>query len=98
MQTCSKCQTQSPDSAIECSNCKADLRDWSEAAVALKRYEENPRVRLIRIVVYDNCCPTCRQVKGGYEKGHVPKLPVQGCSHELGCRCFYQPFLDEIYP
>jgi hypothetical protein len=25
-------------------------------------------------------------------------LPVEGCSHALGCRCFYQPVLDEIYP
>jgi hypothetical protein len=28
----------------------------------------------------------------------VPELPVRGCSHKNGCRCFYEPFLTDIYP
>ena len=27
-----------------------------------------------------------------------PTLPVEGCSHGLGCRCYYEPVLTEIYP
>ena len=98
MQTCSKCQTQTDDIAAECPNCHADLQEWSETAVALKKFLENPRVKYVRILVYDNCCPACQQLKGTYGKSEVPKLPVEGCSHQLGCRCFYQPFLNEIYP
>ena len=98
MQTCSKCHTQSPDTAENCINCQADLSEWSETAVALKRFQENPRVQYVRVVVYDDCCPACRSTKGAYAKDEAPKLPVEGCSHKLGCRCFYQPFLTEIYP
>lgn len=98
MQTCSKCQSQSPDSATECVNCHANLSEFSVRAVALKRFENNPRVKYVRIVVAHDCCPACREAEGAYEKGAVPALPVEGCSHALGCRCFYQPFLDELIP
>ena len=98
MQTCSKCQTQSPDAATICAGCQADLSEWSESAVALKRFQENPRVQYVRIAVAGDCCPACRAAQGAYEKKEAPRLPVEGCSHENGCRCFYQPFLTEIYP
>jgi hypothetical protein len=98
VQTCSKCQTLSPDAASFCVGCQADLSEWSEAAVALKRFQDNPRVQYIRIAVASDCCPACREAQGAYEKNETPKLPIEGCSHEHGCRCFYQPFLTEIYP
>ena len=98
MQTCSKCQTQSPDSATHCKNCQADLKEWSTTALILKRYQENPRVRYVHIMVMDNCCPACREIQGAYAKDAAPALPVEGCSHPLGCRCIYQPFLEELYP
>jgi hypothetical protein len=66
--------------------------------VALKRHLSNPRVMRVRISVMHDCCPACREVEGAYEKEQVPRLPVEGCSHALGCRCFYQPVLSEIYP
>jgi hypothetical protein len=25
-------------------------------------------------------------------------LPLEECSHPLGCRSYYLPYLDEIYP
>jgi uncharacterized protein (UPF0212 family) len=98
VQICSKCQVQSPDTIQNCPNCGADLREWSNTAVALKSLQENPRVIYVRISVSQDCCPACRQAEGAYAKEVAPKLPVEGCSHPLGCRCFYQPVLEEIYP
>ncbi len=98
MQTCSICHNQSPDSETICPFCQADLTLYSEQAVALKKYKENPRVEYIRIAVSADCCPACRKVEGTYSKENVPVLPVVGCSHEYGCRCFYEPILNEIFP
>lgn len=67
-------------------------------AVALEHLRTNPRVKNIRLVVSDDSCPSCRTAEGTYAKDHAPVLPHQGCSHERGCRCFYEPMLDEIYP
>lgn len=98
MQTCSRCHTQSPDEAVTCPNCQANLEEWSESAVALRELQANPRVRAIRIFVQDDCCPNCKKAFGAYPKDKVPKLPFEGCSHDDGCRCFYAPILDVIYP
>lgn len=98
MQTCSKCHALSPDSVSACTQCGADLKLWSESAVALKELQENPRVIYIRVAVAKDCCPACREVEGAYAKNAVPILPVPGCSHEHGCRCFYEPVLEFIFP
>ncbi len=50
MQTCSKCNASSPDDALTCVNCHADLGEFSTTAVALKRMQANPRVRSIRVI------------------------------------------------
>lgn len=98
MQTCSLCHTQSVDSALICSQCQADLREYSETAVARKNFQENSRVTMIRVQVGVDACPACQEVRATYAKETVPTLPVEGCSCEYGCRCFYEPVLDEIYP
>jgi hypothetical protein len=98
VQTCSKCHAQSPDSAAQCTHCGVDLSEWSETAVALKKLQDNSRVIYVRISVSNDSCPACRKAEGAYTKEDAPKLPIEGCSHELGCRCFYQPVLDMIYP
>ncbi len=98
MQTCTRCYTQSPDTALLCINCEADLREFSTTAVALAKFKANPRVKNVRLVVAHDCCPACREVEGTYDKNEVPTLPVEGCSHNLGCRCFFEPMLNEIYP
>ena len=98
MQTCSRCYTQSSDNAIFCTNCQSDLREFSNTAVALKEMLENPRVRNIRISVYQDACPECHSHQGTYPKESAPRLPHTGCSHGNGCRCFYEPFLDTLYP
>ena len=98
MQTCSRCQTQSNDTVLVCPTCQADLREYATTVVALKRLQENSRVKTIRLVVAHDACPACQAVEGTYEKELTPRLPVEGCSEKYGCRCFYEPTLDEIYP
>jgi ribosomal protein L40E len=97
MQTCSQCNAQSPDSALQCINC-ADLNELSATAVARKEFSANPRVKYVRLLVADDSCPACQAMEGTYEKDSVPTLPLEGCSHESGCRCFYQPYLTTIFP
>jgi len=98
VQTCSNCNSQSPDSATKCQNCQADLAEFSITAIALKRLRANSRVKDVRLVVADDCCPACREIEGTYLKDNVPILPVDGCSNPLSCRCFYEPMLNDIYP
>ena len=98
MQTCSRCDTQSPDTAQTCPNCQADLLEYSKTAVTLKHFQQNPRVLAINVAVQGDACPACQEIQGTYPKDKAPKLPVEGCSHENGCRCFYQPLLEEIFP
>lgn len=98
MQTCSRCNASSPDTALECGNCKADLGEFSVTALALRRFIENPRVTSVRISVAAGACPLCYEARGTFSKDAVPHLPHEGCSHQFGCRCTYEPVLNEIYP
>lgn len=98
MQTCSLCSTQSADPVLICPKCGADLRQFNTVMAALKRFQDNPRVKNVRLVVSDDSCPACQQESGTYDKLAAPILPHEGCSHALGCRCFFEPMLDEIYP
>ncbi len=98
MQTCSRCNTQSSDETILCPVCQVELAVFSTSAVSLVRMQVNPRISKIRIAVNHDACPACKQMQQVYYKNNVPSLPVQGCSHQYGCRCYYEPVLDEIYP
>ena len=98
MQTCSRCNASAPDTASSCPNCHSDLSEFSVSAVSLKRMRENPRVSAIRISVAGGACPSCYEARGTFSKDTVPALPHEGCSHQHGCRCTYEPVLDEIYP
>ena len=62
---------------------------------ALKNLRANPRVKSIRVTVANDACPHCYELLKTYAKGEVPPLPHLGCSHENGCRCFYEPVLEE---
>ena len=70
----------------------------SAAAHALKRLQANPRVKYIVVAAPEDACPACQKLTGTYPKDSVPRLPVESCSHPLGCRSFYMPYLDDIYP
>jgi len=98
VQTCSRCNANSPDTATNCVNCKTDLREFSTRAVALKNFRSNARVTSVRINVSDDACPLCYESRGTFAKEVVPVLPHEGCSHNHGCRCTYEPVLGEIYP
>jgi hypothetical protein len=76
------------------------ITDFSQhpAAAALARFKANPRISRIRIIVPEDACPACRHLEGEYDKDSVPELPLLDCSHPLGCRSFYEPKLEEIYP
>jgi len=98
VQTCSRCNTQSPDTVVKCPTCGAELNENSTTAVALRKFLESPRVNAVNVIVHEDACPACQQIQGTYPKDRVPKIPVEGCAHENGCRCFYQPLLEEIFP
>jgi hypothetical protein len=95
MQTCSICNAASPDDASHCVNCASDLGQFSLTAVALKRMQENPRVRAVRISIAGDACSHCYELMKTYPKNKVPVLPHRGCSHGNGCRCMYEPVLEE---
>ncbi len=98
MQTCSRCNASSPDTALTCVNCHIELREFSTNAVALKKFRANPRVTAIRINVANDACPLCYESRGTFLKDSIAVLPHEGCSHTHGCRCTYEPVLGEIYP
>jgi hypothetical protein len=75
-----------------------DAWENSEAAAALKRLKANPRIRYIVLTAPSEACPACQQLVGTYAKDDVPALPYEECSHPLGCRAFYMPFIEELYP
>jgi hypothetical protein len=95
VQTCSKCNASSPDTTRTCVHCGADLTEFSATAIALKNLRANPRVKAIRVTVANDACPHCYELLKTYPKNEVPPLPHLGCSHENGCRCFYEPVLKE---
>ncbi len=98
MQTCALCNTSTHDYATHCPNCRADLSEHSFTAVTLKRLQANPRVRAVRISVAADGCSYCADQLRVYPKEQVPRLPHPGCSHPQGCRCFYEPVLEQIFP
>jgi hypothetical protein len=63
--------------------------------VALKNMRLNPRIKAIRISVAQDACPHCYELMQTYGKDEVPALPHAGCSHPTGCRCCYEPVLEE---
>ncbi len=98
MRTCTRCQSQSPDEAIRCAGCGAELEVYSASAVALARLRASPRVGRIRLIVAQDACPACAAAEGSYDKVNAPEVPLRGCSNPYGCRCGYEPTLTEIYP
>lgn len=91
MQTCVKCNAISSDTSLECSNCNSSLVESSLTATALKRFRNNPRVTAIRVSGHSDVCPACQKAFNTYSKEDTPVLPIPGCSHTYGCRCFYEP-------
>ena len=76
----------------------ADIWETSEAVKSLERMKANPRIKYIVVIVPEDACPACQNLTGTYPKDQVPRLPYEECSHPLGCRSYYAPYLDEIFP
>jgi hypothetical protein len=98
VQTCTRCNHQNADAERFCQTCGADLWLYSNHAVALKKFKEDPSVTHVRIAVGEDACPACQQARGSYALDQAPQLPIPGCSHAHGCRCHYEPWLSEIHP
>jgi hypothetical protein len=98
VQTCSLCNASSPDQASHCMNCQAELAIHSTTARALERFRTNPRVKAVTLASSHNACSYCYEQLGTYPVDEAPRLPHKGCSHTNGCRCFYIPVLNDIYP
>ena len=98
MQTCTVCRTVNEDLIKQCTNCQANLEVDSVRAQALSQILKSPRARMVQIVSWHDCCPTCRKVQGTHPRNNLPSLPVAGCSGEHGCRCQYEPFVIEVGP
>jgi len=98
MRTCAKCNRRSSDETPICPKCGADLNRDSVTARALASYQNNPRVRDIRLIVPDRACPVCLNAEGTYSKDAAPSLPLEGCSCPNGCEAQYEPMLNLIYP
>ena len=77
---------------------KTKLNETYPPNKALKKFQVNERVKNVRLIVAGDCCPVCAAMEGTYDKHDAPLLPVEGCSHPKGCRCFYEPMLTTIYP
>jgi hypothetical protein len=75
-----------------------DIWETSEAAKSLERMKANARIKFIVVVVPEDACPACQNLTGTYPKDQVPRIPYEECSHPLGCRSYYAPYLDEIFP
>jgi len=70
----------------------------TEAAKSLRRMQQNPRVKYIVINAPRDACPLCQNLTGTYPKDQVPRIPHPLCSNPDGCKVFYSPYLDDIYP
>jgi len=94
---------QKPENSAEAPSIKLtdrsdDVWEISPAAQSLARMIANPRIKYIVLVAPEDACPTCQDLTGTYPKDQVPRLPFEKCSHPLGCRSYYLPYLDEIFP
>lgn len=70
----------------------------SKAVQSLKRMRENPRIKYVVVIAPANACPACQQLVGTYPKDQTPRLPIEYCSNPNGCRSYYLPYLQDIYP
>jgi len=72
-------------------------RPASEHRESLERIRSGLATK-VRILASHDSCPVCKAFEGVYEFDKAPELPLEGCSHPLGCRCHYEPVLDRFGP
>jgi hypothetical protein len=91
-------ESSSVDAVFRNSDRVIDHWESSNAAQVLIRLQANPRIKYITLAVPADACPVCKGLAGTYSKEKVPHLPVDLCSHPLGCRAYYIPSLEDIFP
>jgi hypothetical protein len=83
-------------------NVPDELESLEKSALAhreiLEKIQSGGIATKVRILANQDSCPVCRSVEGAYEFDEVPELPLEGCSHPMGCRCYYAPVLDRRGP
>lgn len=61
----------------------------------LRGYSEQEFVTRVEIMCNDDSCRACKAAaKRKYTLENAPLLPIDGCTHENGCRCCYTPIVD----
>ena len=61
----------------------------------LRQYAESEFVVGVEVVCSDDSCKKCKFVASKkYPLDKAPLLPIDGCTHEDGCRCFYSAVYD----
>jgi len=61
----------------------------------LKSYAEDEFVTRVEIMCQDDSCRACKAAaKRTYPLGKAPLIPIDGCTHESGCRCCYTPVVE----
>jgi len=94
--TCPRCGRPIHLPTGDCPYCGAHL-DLTPEDV-LRILQANPAVKYVRVIVHGDACAACRYVEGTYPKDQAPTLPVPDCSHPQGCRCTYEPLLEDVFP
>ena len=61
----------------------------------LREYAGQEFVTRVEILCNDDSCTTCKAAAmRKYSLKNAPLLPIDGCTHENGCRCCYTPIVD----
>jgi len=61
----------------------------------LKGYSEDEFITRVEIMCLDDSCRVCKAVaKRTYPLNKAPLIPIDGCTHESGCRCCYTPIVE----
>lgn len=63
----------------------------------LKGYAREEFIKYVEILCCDDSCPVCKAVANKkYLIKDAPLIPIDGCQHEMGCRCCYTPEVGEL--
>jgi|GEM_PF-1704707 len=73
----------------------AFLIERQRSVETLKQFAENEFVNKVEIMCQDDSCRKCKAVAGKrYPLKKAPLIPIDGCTHESGCRCCYAPVVE----
>ena len=61
----------------------------------LKGYSENEFITRVEIMCQDDSCRACKAAaRRTYPLNKAPLIPIDGCTHENGCRCCYTSIVE----